>query len=317
MPIIRNLKNCLLKVFRNTGEFVMKLAPCALLSALIVSALVTDASAQVVRTATGTDAAAIQSTVDAFRNDLGILNPNGVCDGITCLPGVGRREVNWDGVPDGTSSPNAFPGDFFNLASGNPAGRIRGIQFTTTGTMEVSADSDSDNDGNPGPLATLFGNRHPDNDDDFAAFSAERIFGLNGTNQLDVTFAVPGSPGERALVKGFGVVFTDVELAGSTVLEYYDANDVLIHTQPVPEFNIFGAPDSFGSFSFAGVSFSSAVVSRVHITNGGFDLALTQFGADDSVAMDDFIYGEPVLIPEPTSLLLACGAVMLAMTVKR
>jgi hypothetical protein len=296
----------------------MKLAPCALLSALLVSALVADASAQLIRTAAGADAAAIQATVDTFRNDLGILNPNGVCDGITCLPGVGRREVNWDGVPDGTSSPNAFPGNFFNLGTGNPAGRIRGIQFATpVGTMEVSADSDSDGDTVPGPVATLFGNRHPDNDDDFAAFSAERIFGLNGTNQLDVTFSVPGSPGERALVKGFGAVFTDVELAGGTVLEFYNGNDQLIHTQAVPEFSVAGAPDTLKGFSFAGVTFTDAVISRVHIKNGGYDLNLTQFDVDDAVAMDDFIYGEPVLIPEPASLLLVCGAFMLLVAVKR
>jgi hypothetical protein len=264
-------------------------------------------NAQVVRSAVGANAAAIQATVDTFRIDLGVLNPNGVCDGIACLPGVGRREVNWDGVPDTASSPNPFPGNFFNLASGNPAGRIRGIQLTafgSTSAMEVSADADSDNDTVPGPVATLFGNHSTENSDDFAAFSAERIFGLVRTNQLDVRFSVPGSPTTPATVKGFGAVFTDVELAGSTKLDFYDVNDVLIHSQEAPQFDIFGAPDSFDSFSFVGVSFPTAVVARVHITNGGFDLALTQFGGDDSVAMDDFIFGEPVAIPEPSALTL-------------
>ena len=296
----------------------MRLNSCALLAALTVQAMGSEGTAQVVRTAAGADATAITATLNQFRADLGAANPNGVCDGITCLPGVGRREVNWDGVPDNLSSPNAFPGNFFNLASGNPAGRIRGIQFTTTGTMEVSADSDSDGDTIPGPVATLFGNRHPDNDDDFAAFSAERIFGLIGTNQLDVTFNVPGSPGERALVKGFGAVFTDVELAGSTVLEYYDANDVLIHTQGVPEFAVPGAGDTLKGLSFAGVSFADAIISRVHIKNGGFDLNLTQFDVDDAVAMDDFIYGEPVAVPEPGTCLLALGVlVLMASPVRR
>ena len=106
------------------------------------------------------------------------------------------------------------------------------------------------------------------------------------------------------MVKGFGVVFTDVELAGSTVLEYYDANDVLIHTQGVPEFAVPGAGDTLKGFSFAGVSFADAIISRVHIKNGGFDLNLTPFDVDDAVAMDDFIYGEPVAVPEPGTCLL-------------
>lgn len=255
---------------------------------------------QITFSVTGAGAADIQSTVDAFRSALGTLNANGPCVG-PCVPGVGRREINWDGVPDGSSSPNAFPGDFFNQLSG---GRARGIQFTTNGTqLEVSADSDSDNDGTPGPVATLFGNRNPDNAADFAAFSQERIFGIAGSNQMDVTFNVPGEPGTPSMVRGFGAVFTDVELAGSTKFDFYDSSNNLLHSGNVPAFAYTGN-DSFKSFSFLGVVFDSPVVSRVHITNGGYDvnLQLLPGAPDDSVAMDDFIYGEPV--PEPATLIL-------------
>ena len=268
-----------------------------------------NAHAQIARTAVGADAAAIQTTVDQFRADLGISNGVGPCNGTTCLPGVGRREVNWDGVGDAASSPNVFPGDFFNQATGGPAGRIRGIEFSTTGTFEVSADSDSDGDGTPGPVATLFGNHSPDNADDFAAFSAERIFGIVGSNELDVTFSLPGSPDVPALVKGFGAVFTDVELAGATKLEFFDGNDQLIHTENALAFATGPSGESLDSFSFVGVSFDDAVVSRVHITNGGFDLNLVQIGLNDSVAMDDFIFGEPISIPEPSALVLVMSAV--------
>jgi hypothetical protein len=253
------------------------------------------------------DAAAIQATVDAFRTDLGVNNGLGPCAG-SCVPGVGRREINWDAVPDSFSSggTNPFPGNFFNLATGNPAGRIRGASFSTPGAFEVSADADSDNDGNPGPVLNLFGNHHPDNQMDFEAFSAERIFGLVGTNQMDVMFDVPGQPGTAATVHGFGVVFTDVELDGSTQLDFYDVNNNLLHSQSVPRF-VTTMPDSGKSFSFLGVSYSTSVIARVHITNGGYDLPLTLFGLDDTVAMDDFIYGEPAVIPEPTGLLwMAC-----------
>ncbi|WP_292993956.1 PEP-CTERM sorting domain-containing protein [Nitrosomonas sp.] len=281
----------------------------AAVSIFSINGIMTETSyaSTVVRSAVGADAASIQSTVDQFRLDLGINNGLGPCTG-ACLPGEGRREINWDAVPDSFSSggANPFPGNFFNGVAGDPAGRVRGVEFSTTGAFEVSADSDSDNDSNPGPVAPLFGNHNPDNADDFAAFSAQRIFGLVGTNEMDVFFNVPGSPGTQATVKGFGVVFTDVEAANSTKLDFYDINNNLLHAGVAPHF-VFSGADSFDSFSFLGVSFDTASVYRVHITNGGYDLDLNPFGIDDSIAMDDFIYGEPLAIsavPEPSMILL-------------
>lgn len=268
-------------------------------AALAVSfvAVGNESQGQTVRSAVGANAAAIQAAVDAFRTDLGVSNGVGPCAGPGCSPGVGRREINWDGVPDAAASPNAFPGNFFNLPSGNPAGRVRGIQFSTTGTFEVSANAASG-------VPVLFGNHSSENSDDFAAFSPERIFGMVGSTELDVTFNVPGSPGISALVRGFGAVFTDVELAGAVRLDYFDSNNVLIHSASAEAFPVGGAGDTFDSFSFVGVSFPNPVVNRVRITNGGYDLALTRFTVDDSVAMDDFIFGEPMAVPEPASGLL-------------
>lgn len=280
------------------------LVGCVITLLLIAST----ANAQMVRSAVGANAAAIQATVDQFRADLGAANANGPCTG-PCVPGIGRREVNWDGVPDNLSDPGIFPNDFFNQATGSPAGRIRGIQFSSAGTFRTSADTDSDGDTIPGPRAILFEDLGAGNGDDFAAFSAERIFGIVGSNQMDVTFAQPGSPGVPALVKGFGAVFTDVEAANAVLLDYYDANDVLLHSEAAQPFPFVGG-DSGKSFSFVGVSFDSPVVQRVHITNGGFDLTLAPFpvngqSVDDAAAMDDFIYGEPIAVPEPTSGILA------------
>ena len=53
--------------------------------------------------AAGPDAASIQSAVDAFRANLGALNPN-----VAGSFGSGRRVINWDGVPDGFSAPNTI-----------------------------------------------------------------------------------------------------------------------------------------------------------------------------------------------------------------
>jgi hypothetical protein len=271
-----------------------------------------DLQAQVIRSASGVNAAAIQATVESFRADLGINNGLGPCAG-GCVPGLGRREINWDAVPDSFSSggANPFPGDFFNLTAGSPAGRVRGAQFSTSGTFEVSADSDSNNDGLPGPELTLFGNRNLDNQMDFEAFSQERIFGLLGTNQMDVTFAMPGQPATAATVRGFGAIFTDVEVVGSTTLDFFDASNNLLTSQVAPRFEPPAPGDSGKSFSFLGVSFANPNVARVRITNGGYDLTVTQqFGLDDAVAMDDFIYGEPFVVPEPGSAFVAASCLL-------
>src|SRR4051794_34919744 len=120
-------------------------AAVALASALPAAA---SAAPQVFQAA-GPNAAAIQGTVDAFRNALGTLNANEPGSG-----GSGRREINWDGVPDEFSDPNPFPPDFFNA---NLSGRARGAVFATPSkSFLVSADAD-----NPTHTPVEFGSINP------------------------------------------------------------------------------------------------------------------------------------------------------------
>ncbi|NDP47210.1 MAG: hypothetical protein GZ085_02255 [Sulfuriferula multivorans] len=63
----------------------------------------------IVLSASGANVAAIQSTVESFRSSLGMFNLN-----VVGSFGSGRREINWDGVPNGFSAPNNLPGNFFN-----------------------------------------------------------------------------------------------------------------------------------------------------------------------------------------------------------
>jgi hypothetical protein len=110
-----------------------------------------------------------------------------------------------------------------------------------------------------------------------------------------VSFLVPGSL-QPALTRGFGSVFTDVDLANTTSLQFFGANNENLGT--------FFTPASAGNatLSFLGVDFQAPIVSRVRITSGNAALSPTAFdsGGIDLVAMDDFIYGEPLAaVPGP------------------
>lgn len=238
----------------------------------------------IVLSAVGTTAADIQVTVDDFRASLGTLNPN-----VAGSVGSGRREINWDGVPDGFAAPNDLPGNFFNANS------ARGVEFTTPGGgFQVSANS--------GVAAVRFGNLDAGYPGSFATFSAERLFTPLDSTITEVRFFIPGSA-TAALTNGFGVVFTDVDLADTTGIEFFDALD-----QSLGQY--FATPAAGNArLSFLGVRFSEgSVVSRARITSGNLALAAGNIDSDtdDVVAMDDFIFGEPVLarVPEPSTLLL-------------
>lgn len=120
---------------------------------------------------------------------------------------------------------------------------------------------------------------------------------------MDVHFFVPGS-NIAATTHGFGVVFTDVEVAGSSSLSFFDAADTLLFTRDV-------LTSSTAAFSFLGVLFDAGErVARVRIEVG--DTRFNDFCSLDCVVMDDFIFGEPVAVPLPASvLLLAAGLISL------
>src|SRR5689334_22607469 len=122
----------------------------------------------------------------------------------------GRREINWDGVPDDKAAPAFLPADDF---------RGRGVILKTPGQgVQVSARG-----GNPAGVAPHFGNINPSYVDYLQPFSAERMFSPVGSNVVDLTFVVPGTE-TPALVRGFGAVYIDVDQA-HTAFEFFDVND--------------------------------------------------------------------------------------------
>jgi hypothetical protein len=126
-----------------------------------------------------------------------------------------------------------------------------------------------------------------------------------GSNVTDVTFSIPGTNGGTpATVSGFGAVFTNVALANDTRMEFFDVNGREI-------LNVAAAPGTVanGSLSFLGaVATAGEQIAEVRITTGTTALGPTNnpAGGVNVVAMDDFIYSEPLAaVPEPATLTLA------------
>ncbi len=238
-------------------------------------------------TGNGANPAGIQSSVDSFRALLGALNPN-----TAGSFGSGRREINWDGVPDSFSAPNNLPANFFN--SNSP----RGAVFSTAGTgFAVSADSS-----NPTTTPTNFLDQNAAYAGQFQTFSAQRLFSPLGSNMMQIDFFVPGS-NTPAGVSGFGAVFADANInAASQISLFYTDNSFG---------GVFAVPTSVaGGLSFLGItSPDTRQYGRVVIQNGNATLGTTQNLVLnlDVVVMDDFVYGEPIAIPEPSSMVLTSG----------
>ncbi|TMH07183.1 MAG: PEP-CTERM sorting domain-containing protein [Betaproteobacteria bacterium] len=127
----------------------------------------------------------------------------------------------------------------------------------------------------------------------FQTFSPQRLFTALGSDIVDVNFFVPGLP-TPAFTSAFGAVFTDVDLASVTSLQFFNLGN-----------------RSLGTF-FAPVTAGESI-GRVRITSGNTALGPNETGGIDLVVMDDFIYAEPhaaAAIPEPpTALLLALAFV--------
>lgn len=238
-------------------------------------------AAPVVRQGSGANTAALQAIVDQFRADLGGAN-----NGVGGLFTTGRRELNWDGVPDAFSEPNNFPADFFNVNS--PRGAVyNAIEDATGAALNQFAVSASQASGTP----VRFGNINANYSTIFTTFSAQKLFIARNTQIMEVTFFVPGTK-IPATVKGFGVVFADVDSATGG-----DRSLIRVYGADGRQLSAASAPVQDNGLSFVGISFNAGErIARVVIESGSAGLSASNndgVGGVDVVAMDDFIYGEP------------------------
>jgi hypothetical protein len=212
---------------------------------------------------------AIAAKVDEFRALLGEPSNGGTAG----EQPAGRREIGWDGAgANPFNNRNDFPAAFFNTNVKS------GAVFTTFGT---GFRNDS----------LQFAEVNATYADQFSTFSPTKIFTPIGSNVMDVLFQVAGQP-TPAEVTGFGVVFSDVDVADRTTIEFFDKTGASLGKVVAPV-----RSDAAG-LSFVGGKFEQPIVARARITLGTGAIAaaandVSAGGALDLVVTDNFIYGEP------------------------
>lgn len=283
----------------SSRQFRYSLAP--ILLSMILGWSAPALAAPMLFTASGANPADIQATVDAFRAALG--NPD---NGNQSPQATGHREINWDG--GGATSGTAAVTPFTTFQN------TRGATFTTpgagltqtpiTGGAIDIAPSIAGNQFNLAAFNATYGT-------EFKTFSPARLFAPIGSTITDGTFSIPGTGGAvPAGLSGFGVVFTGVDLASSTSIEFFDARGTSLLKPSAP----------IGTLSFLGVIFSTEQITRVEITSGNTDLGLglADSATLDAVAMDDFLFSEPRAVPAPAGLfLLGLGVIAMSWVRKR
>lgn len=212
----------------------------------------------------------ITARVNEFKQLLG--------NQLNTTPGAtgGRREITWDAVPDDLLG-KPLPANFLNNTEpGAPASQQRGLVYEGD-TFEVSN--------------TNFAHVNPQTAGEFSAFSGSKTFTNISDNLWGIGFEVPGQDVE-ATVRGFGMVFSDVDIANNTSLEFFEGNKSLGR--------FFAPVQAQGSkLSFLGVYFKKQRITRVVVQHGNGLLNkgekdISAGGASDLVILDDFMYDEPV-----------------------
>lgn len=214
----------------------------------------------------------VQDEIDVFKQLLG--------DPLNTSPGAsgGRREIDWEGVPDELMG-TELPADFFNPTDpGAPATRQRGLAYVSNGQFRVSNSGFSDINQSAATQLT--------------AFSGNKIFANVAANDWEIEFEVPGQ-NVGASVRGFGAVFTDVDRDSTVSLEFFKGNKS-IGKYYVPK------RQELSSHSFLAVYFSNGeIITRIRVHHEGRlienSVDVSNGGTEDLIALDNFFYDEPAV----------------------
>jgi len=235
--------------------------------------------AAVVRRGQGADVNAVIPAISQFTGDLG-----GSSHGNGGSYTTGYRVIRWDDVPDNVGP--IVPATYFNTTV--PLGMV---VSSACGSLIVSSSG-----ANGAPLR--FGDYHPLYTNDFQSIFGTKLSSVDEgiCNYVDVYFYIPGTK-TPATVKGFSVVFTDVDDIDRSAIECFGIDgQPLTYTNPLP-FN--------NGLSFVGISFNNGErIARVRVYSGSGFLGNTDNshgGTHDIVVMDSFIYGEPRAIGQHSS----------------
>lgn len=239
--------------------------------------------AQTISNATPEATAAALATIKKITRISGVVDPkiplfaesigtpdNGSAKGFHA---VGRRQINWDGVPDAFSNNNHFPEDFFN--SNSP----RGVVYDAEGGTGLRVSSNH------------FSDLNPTYQKDLIPFSEPRMFATVGSREFEQKFFIPGTH-TPAVVQSFGAVVVDVDKANLSRLQAFDKTGKLIANIAVP---VRRNPDEY---SLVGVTFTAPVIAKVKLILGDTPPKkgvndISSGGTKDVVALDDFLYSEP------------------------
>jgi hypothetical protein len=240
---------------------------------------------------TGTNATI---ALEAMKTAIGGQNNRGT-------PGTqpnGFRTIAWDGVRlDGTdANPNTQVIDL-NKTVAIPIDRFAAVGALYEDVYAVSGDG--------------FASVNPATAGEIIAFSPRNTFAMFDFDSnsfedrfIEQSFTVPGST-IKAATRGFGAIFNDVELAGSSSIEYFNGS------QSLGKFDV--DPSASGEAQFLGVLFDEAIVTDVTLTVGTNALfnfngnTINSFGAEDLArgidiaATDDFVFAEPTIVPEAST----------------
>jgi hypothetical protein len=189
--------------------------------------------------------------------------------------GAGFRHVTWDGIGADGSDPGStviVPGHVVAVARS----RLQPWGVELGPAVAVASDG----------FASVNSNAR------FSPFSPPNVWAPFNSNTTALQIVAPAAPAATpvpSVTRGLGVVFLNVQTAG-TAIQYYNG-DTLLDQVSAPQ----------GATSFVGVLFGEPVVSRVVVTFGtatifDFDGSTVTPGGQDPttlVAADDVVLAEP------------------------